>query len=131
VSVNASVSTGSPPDGVARRSVARFPILQRCFVRPAAPQDADAWRCIAYNISPTGVGIMMPFPPPRGTVLEIQPWGLSPARPVQVRVARTTCVEFLWFCGCELLRPLDPAELQTWLAQAQNWLHDASPAPSV
>jgi hypothetical protein len=127
VSADARVSPEEPL-GIERPADGRFPILQRCLVRPVGPTlglpgsgpGTEAWRCIAYNLSPVGVGITMPFPPPRGTVLEIQPWNLPAGRPVQARVVRTSSVEFLWFCGCEFLRPLDPAELHAWLAQPQN-----------
>jgi hypothetical protein len=139
VSANPTYLPGPQPGehpGIERRSAYRYPILQRCFVRPPAPPEAvragrtgsagpgdtEAWRCIAYNISLLGIGITMPFQPPLGTVLEVQAWESPASRPLRVRVVRTAEVEFLWFCGCELLTPLDDAELQVWVAQPQNWV---------
>jgi hypothetical protein len=124
VSANPTYLSGPEPGehpGIERRSAYRYPILQRCLVRPPAPQNAEAWRCIAYNISLLGIGITMPFPPP-GIVLEVQAWESPASRPLRVRVVRTAPVEFLWFCGCELLTPLDDAELQVWVVQPQNWV---------
>jgi hypothetical protein len=101
---------------VERRAAPRYPILQRCLVRPPGRAGAADWRCIAYNISATGVGITLPYAPPAGTVLEVEAWGAPAARPVLARVVRAAPAAFLWFCGCEFVTPLAPDELRAWLA---------------
>jgi hypothetical protein len=105
-----------------RRRAARYPILQRCFVRPPGARQAQGWPCIAYNISTTGIGVTLPLQVELGCLLEIEAWGLPGARPLQARVVRTTPVEFLWFCGCELSSRLDADELFTWAMAPRDWL---------
>jgi hypothetical protein len=112
------VRTDERPEGE-RRAFPRYLILQRCFVRlsPCA-QDVprpEGWRCIAYNVSATGIGITLPLPVPLGSLLEIEAWQLPGARPLTARVVRTAPVEYLWFCGCELSQPLSEAELRIWI----------------
>ena len=80
------------------------------------------WRCIAYNISETGIGLTLPLPMQPGSVMEVEAWGLPAARVLRVCVVRTTPVEFAWFCGCQLLQPLAPEELKAWLMGPHNWL---------
>jgi hypothetical protein len=98
-----------------RRTEERYSIVRRCFVWPDGPPPAEAWRCIAFSISENGLGITMPFAPALGTVLSVSGLELPSAPPLRARVVRTTAVEFLWFCGCELLRPLSAAEFQAWI----------------
>src|SRR4051812_21268700 len=69
----------APAPGIERRGAERFPILQRCLVRPAAAAGAADWHAIAYNVSVTGIGLALPCQLAPGTVLLIQPWGLEPA----------------------------------------------------
>jgi hypothetical protein len=110
------------PAGIERRGAPRFAILQRCLVKPPQAQGPEDWRCIAYNISSTGLGLTLPLPLATGTILDIEPWALPKAPRVQARVVRCKPVDFLWFCGCELLRRLSEAELQAWLAGSTDWL---------
>jgi hypothetical protein len=99
---------------VNRRSTPRNRILQRCLVRPVEPAGTT-WLSIAYDISAGGIALTLPCPLAVGAVLEIHPWGLPGARPLQARVVRINPVEFLWFAGCELSGPLGGDELRTWL----------------
>jgi PilZ domain len=97
--------------------------LQRCFVWPRGSSHPEPWRCIAYNISSNGLGITMPFPPQPGTLLQVEAWNLPGARPIEVRVVRASAIEFLWFCGCEFIRPLAADELLTWTARTPDlWI---------
>ncbi len=66
----------------------------------------------------------MPFLPQLRTLLDVQAWGLPAVRTLKARVVRTTLVEFLYFCGCELIGPLSEQELQTWITQAKDWTSD-------
>src|ERR1043166_7030226 len=58
------------------RTAARHRILQRCFVHPAKASGPEAWHCIAYNISATGIGVTLPMNLPEGTLCSVQAWGL-------------------------------------------------------
>jgi PilZ domain len=106
------------PPTVERRSVPRHHLIQRCIARPDIDTATDGWRCIAYNISATGIGVALPLPLKRGAVLWIEPWNLPGGRAMQTRVVHTRPLEFVWLCGCEFLEPLPDAELQAWLARA-------------
>jgi hypothetical protein len=85
----------------------------------AAPQ---AWQCIAFNISTTGIGVTLPLQLPEGTVLTIQAWGLPGACPLPARIVRASPVEMFWFTGCQLLRPLSDPDLQIWRSGRLDWL---------
>ncbi len=105
---------------IERRTVPRHAILQRCFVWPQGSPRIEPWRCIVYNISSIGLGITMPFPPKPGAVFQMEAWNLPGARLLAIRVVRVSAVEFLWFCGCELLQPLAPEELHLWTARTPD-----------
>src|SRR5207253_7140403 len=89
---------------VEMRTAPRRRILQRCFVLTANAAASDAWRCVAYSMSATGIGIALPKQLPEGTVLTIQAWGLPRACSLQVRVVRTKHVDSWWFTGCKLTK---------------------------
>jgi hypothetical protein len=113
---------------VERRAAARYRLLQRCFVHPAgAAEGAQAWRCIAYNLSATGVGVALPVRLPPGTVLTIQAFSLPRARPLAARIVRVTPVEHAWFAGCELLGRLSDCDLQIWCSGPLDWLDQPPP----
>jgi hypothetical protein len=102
---------------IERRTDSRYPILQQCFVWPLGSPKVEPWRCIVYNVSRNGLGIALPFAPRLGTVFQVEAWGIPGARSLDCRVLRTSPVEFLWFCGCELTSPLLPEELRVWLSR--------------
>ena len=104
-----------------RRLARRHRVLQRCLVRPQGAVGAQDWRCIAYNISTTGIGITLPYPAVPGTVVEIEAWGLPAALPLRARVLHSKPVGFLWFCGCELVSRLREHEVQDWRAGPTDW----------
>jgi PilZ domain len=104
------------------RTAARYRILQRCFVHCAKAAAPQAWQCIAYNISETGIGVTLPISLQEGTVLSIQAWNLPRACPLQARIVKTREVEFLWFTGCELVKSLSDAELRIWRSGPLDWL---------
>ncbi len=107
---------------VEMRIAPRFPILQRCFVHPLPPRAAQPWRCIAFNVSKTGVGVTLPFQLPEGTLLTIEAWNLTGSRPLQARVIHSRPVESLWFTGCELVRYLSDDELDVWCSGPTDWV---------
>jgi hypothetical protein len=109
------------------RTAMRYRILQRCFVHPATAAAGEAWQCIAYNISATGIGVVLPVQLQERTVLSIQAWGLPQGRPLQVRIVHTKPAEFLWYTGCAFLKRLSDADLTAWRSGPLDWL-DAHPA---
>ena len=113
----ADASPSSAPATLERRKALRYPIKQRCLVRPAGSGAGrpDDWKGIVFDISTHGIGLTLPFPLQAGAELIVEPWNLSGAVPLHVRVVRTVPVEFTWFLGCALLRPLDDAQLRLWL----------------
>jgi hypothetical protein len=107
---------------VEMRIAPRFPILQRCFV--LASGGAQVWRCIAYNVSATGIGITLPDQLPEETVLTIQAWDLPESRPLQARIVHSRPVESVWFTGCEWIKFLSDDELETWSGGPTDWVDD-------
>jgi len=103
------------------RNAPRRRILQRCFVLPASVAASDAWRCVAYSMSATGIGIALPERLPEGTVLTIHAWGLQGACSLQVRVVRTKQVESFWFTGCKLTKRLSDVDLRIWCSGPLDW----------
>jgi PilZ domain len=115
VNTNAQLAGSAGHVGsVELRRSPRYPILQRCLVFPSGAPTAQAWKCIAYNISLEGIALTLPLPLQKGTLLRIAAWDLPHARPLQARVVHARVVEFCWFAGCELLEPLSPPELSCW-----------------
>jgi hypothetical protein len=108
--------------GPERRKMPRYPTLQRCLVWPPNANGPNGLRCIAYNISLTGIGLTLPLPLPRGHILRIEPYEVPGAGPIQAKIVHHKPVEFLWFCGCELLRPLTDEELKAWLVVKNGWM---------
>jgi len=131
VTTNLDLPGGTSPEkgpAVEQRAAPRFPLVQRCFVRPPGAIGAEGWRCIAYNISLTGIGITLPAPLQTGTILDIKAWGLPAAPSLQARVVHLHLIDFLWFCGCELVSRLEPDQLQAWLMGPRDWVPKEQPA---
>jgi hypothetical protein len=124
------MSTPPPPPGAGeqeadardRRQAFRYPILQRCFAYPDGSSAVLAWQVIAYNVSATGIGMVLPCPVERGAVLEVDAWKLRRAPRLRVRVVHARLSHLHWFCGCELLTPLSEEELAAWLAGPTDWV---------
>jgi PilZ domain len=106
------------------RTATRCRVLQRCFVHPANASAPQAWQCIAYNISATGIGVAIPIRLREGTVLSIQAFNLPRACPLQVRVVQAKQVNLLWFTGCEMIKCLSDAELRIWQSGPLDWVKD-------
>jgi hypothetical protein len=126
---NVSRRAGIPgvETGVSRiemRTTVRYPILQRCFVYPANVAAYQAWQCIAYNISATGIGVTLPIRLQDRTLLAIQAWSLAGACTLQVSIVHTKLIEHLWFTGCEFLERLPDRTLQIWRSGPLDWLDD-------
>lgn len=105
-----------PPSGVEQRKARRYLIQQRCIVSLPGGRGPEGWRSIAYNISTTGIGVLLAVPLQPGTELDIEPWALPGTRTLRVRVVHCKRLEFAWMAGCELSEPLSDVELKAWLA---------------
>jgi hypothetical protein len=116
-------SAGVAP--VEYRNTPRFPILQRCLVQVQGASGGGSWRCIAFNVSVTGIGLTLPCSLQAGTVLEIKAWELPAAPVLKAKVVHSKLVEFTWFCGCELIGRLSDTELQAWMSGPLDWLAEA------
>ena len=81
--------------------------------------EGEPWRCIAYDISATGIGIVLPFHLRLGTGLQIEPSGLPGAGALRARLVHSRPVDFVWFCGCEFFSRLDDAELRAVATEYQ------------
>jgi hypothetical protein len=106
------------------RIAPRYPILQRCFAQPVAPPEPQAWRCIAFNVSATGIGIALPVELPEGTLLTVQAYNLPGTSTLQARVIHSRPVESLWFTGCEWLAFLSEDELENWCSGPMDWVEN-------
>jgi hypothetical protein len=109
-------AAGSSVQAVEFRGATRYRVLQRCFVRPPGVSTHEGWRCIAFNLSLTGIGVTLPLPVERDTLLDIEPWNLPGAPELKARVVHISRLDFVWLAGCELSRRLTDEELAAWLA---------------
>ncbi len=100
---------------VERRRAERFLCQRECVVRPEDATGIGAWSGIVYNVSETGLGLVLPYVVPVGKILIVEPWGRGKAHAVRARVVRSVARSFVFFHGCELLLPLTQAELRSWL----------------
>jgi hypothetical protein len=67
------------------------------------------------NFSLDGIGVTLPAPLRRGTILEVMADNrLNPAV-VRVRVVHVRSLAQLWLCGCALESPIRDPELRSWL----------------
>jgi PilZ domain len=110
---------------VEMRIAVRHSILQRCFVIPAEGSYSEPWRCIAYNISATGIGVTVPMQVPVGTTLIVRPWRLPGAVPLRADVIHVRPVKGYWFAGCELSKRLTDDEMQIWRSAPVDWVETA------
>jgi len=98
-----------------RRSAKRFLCCRKCLVRPESAPGVETWAGIVYNISTSGVGVVLPYPVRAGTTLIIELWGENPPQRVRAAVVRSTLRQFAFFHGCQFLEPLSEESLETWL----------------
>ncbi|HLN26233.1 MAG TPA: PilZ domain-containing protein [Gemmataceae bacterium] len=102
-------------DEAERRGAERFLCSRECVVRPEDATGVGNWSGLVYNISETGMGIVLPYAVLPGKTLFVEPWGRSKARGVHVRVIRSVPRTFIFFHGCELAEHLTREEIQNWL----------------
>jgi hypothetical protein len=103
-----------------RRGAQRYRIILRCHVRPDGAAGSASWKAIAYDLSVSGIGVALPYPLAVYSELIIAPFGIPGASEVRARVMRVSPVSYLWFCGCELAKPLSDEVLQRWRAVSRD-----------
>ena len=97
-----------------RRRSRRSPCGRTVLFRPAGVPRPTAWPAVVRDLSPSGLGLMLDFPCPVGSVLVV--WQAGPeGQPLLGRVVRLAAAGRHWMHGCELARPLDDSEVQCWL----------------
>jgi hypothetical protein len=100
---------------VERRAAVRHRCLRECLAWPEGTHGIGAWSGMVYNLSRTGIGLALPYPVGAGVTLVIERWGRSGVPTLRARVVRSAPDAFVWFHGCELVRPLNEEELRRWL----------------
>ena len=118
MSLNTTPSADAVPaeqSATERRQGARFRCCRKCNVWPQGGTGAGAWPGIVYNISTTGIGVVLPCPLVAGTVLTIESFGGRKDQRVRARVSRSVLQSFAFFHGCEFLEPLTDDQVQAWL----------------
>ena len=98
-----------------RRGAVRRNCCRKCNVWPEGASGATAWPGIIYNISTSGIGVVLPCPLIAGTTLVIELFGAKQELRVRARVVRSALQSFAFFQGCEFLEPLDERQVQSWL----------------
>ena len=101
--------------GAERRTAVRFRCCRKCNVRPAGANGVGTWPGIIYNISASGIGVVLPCPLQAGTELVIDLFGGKCDHRVRARVVRSVLHSFAFFHGCEFAEPLSDQEVQSWL----------------
>jgi hypothetical protein len=96
----------------------RFPcnVETVCYTCETSPGERRPARVL--NISPGGIGLLLPCQFDRGTLLqfELPPDSQNTSRALLVRVARVVeQTPGMWFLGCEFAHQLEESELQSLL----------------
>jgi PilZ domain-containing protein len=110
----------TPPPGPTyeHRSERRIRLSTVWSCRLVAPSDLRCRPATIYDISPSGIALVLTDPLPVGTVLVIRPGGLT--RPDDVVGVRVRHVREMsdgrWLIGCSHAQEIAPGELRPLLA---------------
>src|SRR5207253_9292194 len=80
--------------GAERRLAVRYRCCRKCNVWPANAHGVGTWPGIIYNISATGIGVVLPCPLQAGTELIIELFGGKRDQRVRARVVRSVLHSF-------------------------------------
>ncbi len=100
------------------RAWVRFSCAVETSCQSVTPEAADPWQVKIMNISPGGVGVLVPAPVDLGALLNLELPGPAgqPRRTVPVRVVQAGQeMDGGWLVGCEFATQLDDADLQRLL----------------
>src|SRR5688500_2447821 len=85
-----------------RRRTVRFPCRRPCHVRPSGAGGIDDWPGMVYDLSTSGIGLVLYYELHVGTILVIEPHTRKRVPSVRARIVRSVFVECAWFHGCEI-----------------------------
>jgi hypothetical protein len=110
----------TPPPGpkFERRSERRIRLGTIYSCRLVAPPDLRCRAALVYDVSPTGIALVLPDPLPVGAILVVRPGGLT--RPDEVVGMRVRHIREMsdgrWLIGCSHAQEISPGELRPLLA---------------
>jgi hypothetical protein len=122
--------TPAPGPKYERRSEGRVRLSTGRACRLVVPPDLRCRPATIFDVSPSGVGLVLLEPLPVGAVLVVRPGGLTrPDDVVRMRVRHVTPLdEGQWLVGCSPAREISPAELRPLLEALTVLRHPARPA---
>src|SRR5262245_8086292 len=118
--VGAAKTTGMNPATTEPRAWVRFPSDRRKTSRPVSPPDALRWSAQVLNISPRGIGLLVPHQFRPGEVLSVDlPGGNGHAAPTLLAyiVHLNPQDAGVWALGCTFARELADDELEAFGAR--------------
>lgn len=99
-----------------RRGAERHRCQRVCYAQPNGTALGVSWGATLLNLSRYGAMLELRQPLTVDTILAVQLAGDGSTDPLLARVVRVQPLGESWFCGCELLEPLHPEQLQDWLS---------------
>jgi hypothetical protein len=108
-----------PPVGPDDRRWVRFPCNVETVCSTWETTPGEQVRARVLNVSPGGIGLLLPCQFERGTLLNFELPTVQGQPPKQMLVRVVRAMEHTrgdWFLGCELVQPLTAAELAELLA---------------
>ena len=98
-----------------RRASVRRLSSRAVLSRPQGAAHATAYLAAVRNISEGGIGLLLQYKFPPGTILAIEPLSRRSSRTLLARVVHATAEADGWYHGCELANQLSETELDSWL----------------
>ena len=105
--------------GAERRKAARHRRGVSTTWRPFGGRSSEWWAGAVWDLSVTGLGLIISTPPPSERYLDVTLQAVPGAPPPPARVVRVRRVaprpDGSWVVGCTFVRPLRDEDLQTLL----------------
>ena len=108
-------SVAGVPEDSERREGKRYVRRLPCFVRHRWASQDGVIGAIVWDLSLTGIGLLLHKQLPVGTVLEARPMGGKGLGTLAAQVVRVERHEEGWLHGCELAEGLRKEELREWI----------------
>src|SRR6516164_6701523 len=96
--------------GLERRAWVRYPSRRRIDARRFGTAKRYAWEAIIRDVTPSGLGLVLPHAIRQGAILVVEPRGRGLNRLLLARVVHVVSQVDGWLHGCELANPLTDAE---------------------
>lgn len=97
-----------------RRRAERRLCNRVCFARSNGTSAGILWGIQVFDISKTGISVLLKQPMPIGTMMAIQPFRDSQVATLYGQVVQVHTFEDRWLHGCEFSKELTDDELQYW-----------------